>query len=294
MPRCISLNTFAFVTLSFDISNAFIQHSNTFVTKYSQPLQHNQARTNRGSSPPFISVTIDEQHLFSSTLFSSSSDTDEDADIYEDALGLLPEGLSEYEPIPFFSAENNQSFIECYADSVAKLDGVEYTIATPCDNPVALCYFGGEDNDELQPIELDDEMMDDVFSVAQSIVDDEFGEELVLERTPQTLTLIGELEEGEDGDDRYQDDEDDDGGLLDEEEEVEILLSFEFEGMEVNLVKILDPVLLVGKTDPENELRRILLTPEESEAVLPALEELYLKKTGADKEKKGADKENKK
>jgi len=62
----------------------------------------------------------------------------------------------------------------------------------------------------------------------------------------------------------------------------------------VAAANILDPVLLVGKTDPENELRRILLTPEESEAVLPALEELYLKKTGADKEKKGADKENKK
>ena len=145
--------------------------------------------------------------------------------------------------------------------------------------------IGGEDNDELQPIELDDEMMDDVFSVAQSIVDDEFGEELVLERTPQTLTLIGELEEDDD-DDRYQDDEDDDGGLLDEEEEVEILLSFEFEGMEVNLVKLLDPVLLVGKADPESELRRILLTEEESDEVLPALEELFLKKTGADKENK--------
>ena len=32
----------------------------------------------------------------------------------------------------------------------------------------------------------------------ERIVEEEFGEELSLERTPQTLTLVGELEEGED------------------------------------------------------------------------------------------------
>lgn len=47
----------------------------------------------------------------------------------------------------------------------------------------------------LVPLELDDPMMDDVFPVAELIIEEEFGEELSLQRTPQTLTLVGELEE---------------------------------------------------------------------------------------------------
>lgn len=80
--------------------------------------------------------------------------------------------------------------IDCYVDSYATVDGVEYTIGTPCDYAVALCYFEGED-EQLVPIELDDPLMDDIFPIAESIIEDEFGEELVLLRTPQTLTLVG-------------------------------------------------------------------------------------------------------
>lgn len=89
--------------------------------------------------------------------------------------------------------------IDCYVDSYATLDGEEFTIGSPCDYAVALCYFEGEE--QLVPIELDDPLMDDVFPIAEGIIEDEFGEELVLLRTPQTLTLVGELEEDEDMDD---------------------------------------------------------------------------------------------
>ena len=80
--------------------------------------------------------------------------------------------------------------IDCYVDSYATVDGVEYTIGSPCDYAVALCYFEGED-EQLVPIELDDPLMDDIFPLAEGIIEDEFGEELVLLRTPQTLTLVG-------------------------------------------------------------------------------------------------------
>jgi len=70
-------------------------------------------------------------------------------------------------PIPFVDVEGN-SFIECYADSVANVDGVEYTIGVPCDYSVALCYY--DDDSQLVPIELDDDVMDDVFPVAEGIV----------------------------------------------------------------------------------------------------------------------------
>ena len=178
--------------------------------------------------------------------------------------------------IPFLDTTEN-SFIECYADSIAMVGGIEYTIGVPCDYCVALCYF--DPNGNLVPVELHDKLMDDIYPVAENIVLEEFGEELSLQRTPQTLTLVGELEEDEDdSEDDLEDDEDDEdedspyGG----EEDVEVLLSFEHRGTEFNLVRLLDPVLLVGKRDPERSDMRNLLTPEESDRIMPILEDMFL------------------
>jgi hypothetical protein len=177
-------------------------------------------------------------------------------------------------PVPFLDLTGN-SFIECYADSVASVDGVDYTIGVPCDYCVALCYFEGEN---LIPVELTDKLMDDIFPVAENIVGEEFGDELTLQRTPQTLTLVGELEDDLDEEDEDEDDEDEvDDEDYDGEEEVEVLLTFEHRGTEFHLVRLLDPVLLVGKTDPERPNLRVLLTPEESDKVMPLLEETFLK-----------------
>eukprot|EP00560_Eucampia_antarctica_P002021 CAMPEP_0197834374 /NCGR_PEP_ID=MMETSP1437-20131217/22098_1 /TAXON_ID=49252 ORGANISM="Eucampia antarctica, Strain CCMP1452" /NCGR_SAMPLE_ID=MMETSP1437 /ASSEMBLY_ACC=CAM_ASM_001096 /LENGTH=199 /DNA_ID=CAMNT_0043438981 /DNA_START=234 /DNA_END=833 /DNA_ORIENTATION=- len=185
----------------------------------------------------------------------------------QNTLEKLPE--DDDTPVPFVDVDKNE-FIECYADSIAVVNGIEYTVGTPCDYPVALCFFDNED--QLIPIELDEELMDDIFPLAESIVEEEFGEELNLQRTSQTLTLMGELDDEEE--DEYDDDEEEDGD--NEEEEVEIMISFEHKGREYSLVRLLDPVLLVAKNDPENSTKRILLTEEESNKVMPILEDLFL------------------
>jgi hypothetical protein len=172
-------------------------------------------------------------------------------------------------PIPFLDRAEN-SFIECYADSIITVDRMEYTIGVPCDYCVALCYFEGEN---LVPVELNDDLMEDIFPIAENIVDEEFEEELTLQRTPQTLTLVGELEDDEDDREDDEDDLDDDDS---DEEEVEVLLTFEHRNKEFNLVRLLDPVLLVGKVDPERPDLRVLLTPEESEEIMPILERTFL------------------
>ena len=41
---------------------------------------------------------------------------------------------------------------------------MKYTIGSPCDAAVVLCYF--DDDDQLIPIELDEPMMDDIFPIA--------------------------------------------------------------------------------------------------------------------------------
>lgn len=177
-------------------------------------------------------------------------------------------------PIPFVDVHRN-NFIECYADSIAEVDGVEYTIGVPCDYAVAICYFDADQ--QLIPIELNDPLMDEIYPIAESIVEEEFGEELVLQRTPQTLTLVGELEEDEDEEDddagMENDNEDDD---IDDDEEVEVLLSFEQDGRQYNLVRLLDPILLVGRVDEEEPQNRMLLTPQESDKIMPVLEEMFL------------------
>jgi Protein of unknown function (DUF3727) len=140
---------------------------------------------------------------------------------------------------------------------------------------VAICTTSEDDPDELIPIEVTDtEMMDELFPIAESIVAEEFGEELVLQRTPQTLTLVGELDLDED-EDEYEDDEDDDDD--DDGEEVDVMFSFEHDGNEYQLVRLMDPMMLVGKKpDGADADLRVLLSLEESEAVMPIIEELFV------------------
>lgn len=211
--------------------------------------------------PAFVAHKHHHHHHVTLTLAAAASDSDAPTlqSISEEQQGV---------PIPFVDIDG-QNFIECYADSFTTIDGTEYTIGVPCDYAVALCYF--DEAEQLIPVELDDEMMDDVFPIAEGIVDEEFGEELSLHRTPQTLTLVGELEDEEE-----EEEDDDDDDMEEGEEEVEVLLSFEHRGKEFNLVRLLDPVLLVGKADPDNEQRRILLALEESEQVMPILENMFL------------------
>ena len=87
-----------------------------------------------------------------------------------------------------------------------------------------------------------------------------------MQRTPQTLTLVGEMEEDEEDDDDSELDDEDTAG-----EEVEVLLTFEHRGKEYHLARLLDPILLVGKADENMPLNRILLSPEEADAVMPVL-----------------------
>lgn len=232
----------------------------TFVPKYNTKRQQ----------MPFIGRVAGLKKMFSPSLvllMISSDDLE---------LKRVPSSI-ENVPIPFIDPATN-SFIECYADSVVAIEGETYTIAVPCDYSVALCYF--DDDDQLIPIELNDPLMDDIFPMAESIVAEEFGEDLVLQRTPQTLTLVGELE---DEDDEEEEDEGDEEGD-EEDEEVEVLLSFEHRDQEINLVRLLDPILLVGKNNPDDTVdseeeggTRLLLTPEESDKVMPLLEDLFLK-----------------
>lgn len=247
------VSTYCHLVITFRIAEAF--------SIPPQQIQWREKVTSKPSiindkSPAFVGLTT--RHF--STQMSKS-------DTAENFLRRIPEEEEDI-PIPFVD-DINMSFIDCYADAIAQVGGFQYTIGSPCDHSVALCYF--DENNELIPVELEEDLMDDVFPVAASIVEEEFGEELSLERTPQTLTLVGELEEG------GEDEEYSDGSDLDEDEEdVEILLTFDHMGNEYNLVRLIDPVLLVGKNTEGDDPKCTLLSPEEADEVMPILEEMFL------------------
>jgi len=182
-----------------------------------------------------------------------------------------PSDSEEPEPALFYDT-STRSYIEVYIDHIAELeDGSRYHIGMPCDYAVTLCYF---EDDNLIPIELGSDLMKKIFPVAESLLEDEFGEELVLQNTPQTLTLVGELDLDID-----EDDDEDDNDLDEDGEEVEILLTFDYENIEYSLVRLLDPVLLVAR-DPINQVSEVdeheMLTVEDSEKIVPQLEKLFM------------------
>ena len=72
------------------------------------------------SKPAFV-VTRRQQNL--SPLCASTDDGRSYSRVPEDDVGV---------PIPFLDNAGN-AFIECYADSIAVVDGEEYTIGVPCE-----------------------------------------------------------------------------------------------------------------------------------------------------------------
>ncbi|GMI40068.1 hypothetical protein TeGR_g5049 [Tetraparma gracilis] len=170
--------------------------------------------------------------------------------------------------------------IDCDVAGYVSASGSRYALGSPVDSPCALCYFEGS---QLVPVDdlLDGELMGRLFPVAEGLVERELGE-VRLARTAQTLTLVGDVE----GDEEEEGEEEDEGGEEDEdvfvneddgEEEVEMMLSFEFDAKEYHLVRMLDPVMLVGRADPEGRVE--LLGDEEGERVLPLVERAFVEAT---------------
>ena len=108
----------------------------------------------------------------STTITSTATHARQQTKIFQNTIHKVPE--DDDTPIPFVDVKSN-NYIECYADSIAVIDGVEYTVGNPCDTAVALCYF--DLADDLIPIELDSPMMDEMFPITAGIVEDEFGED---------------------------------------------------------------------------------------------------------------------
>ncbi|GMH81986.1 hypothetical protein TrVE_jg179 [Triparma verrucosa] len=172
-------------------------------------------------------------------------------------------------PIPFLPTTSPSPLlpIDIYPSCTITTSSSTFHIGTPCDNSISICYF---DNslDSLIPLEEKDVEFDSVVSVASKVIEEEFGEDLQLVRSCGVLTLCGEIdwEEDEEEDENDKDGEDD-------EEEVEMLLAFEYDGREYNVVRMVDPVMLVGEEGEGGEVR---LIGEGREDVLEEIEKIFV------------------
>lgn len=209
--------------------------------------------------------------------------------------------------------EETGRVLECYAEAFAVVDDKKYMVGFPCDWCVSI---GRPNKDgELEPLPLEGELMDDVFSTLQAMLEED---DVHLFRTPVTLTLSGDfMDDGEEDEDSDDDDdfdeeqeentsttalndfeviEEGDGELDAEtddsvsentedpvgteitEENIDLIASFWHAGVEYSLVKHLDPILLVAQIpEGEEESRRFsLLSEAESAKINPIIEKLLL------------------
>jgi len=166
----------------------------------------------------------------------------------------------ELEPIPFTESSPTTSkgepIVECYVDAIATIDNTQYMVGHTCDHAIDIVFI--DEEDELVPIEIEDDLMDDIFPMAAKAMKEEFPD-CTLRRTPASLTLEGDLGE--------EDEEDD-------EATAELLVTFEYDGTEYNVVRPFDLMLLVATTDENNPEQNILIDDEKAEEVMPTLMEM--------------------
>lgn len=193
----------------------------------------------------------------------------------ENKLTLIDDPDVVAKPVAFRLADSEkktageESVIECYVDAIAKINDVDYSVGFPVDHAVDIAVIEEDEDGEegLTLLETDDPLMDKLFAIAKDMIEQD-DSKLALYRTPATITLAGNL--GMDDDEDDEDEDEDEDGV----EAADLLLSFEYEGQEYNLVKPTDLMLLVGKEDVGKTEQRVLITDEESEELMPTLVEM--------------------
>lgn len=199
--------------------------------------------------------------------------------------------------VPFVepSLDSTSKSIDCIMHYRVECDDENYIIATPYDHEVAIACE--EENKDIRIIDPSSPQMKELFEISSSFLEEMFGTNLVLLNTPQTLTIMGDLDlvckniqDGKPIDEYIHKDfvnsfsdsdipldpQDDD---IDEDESdnaAERLFAFEHKGYVYSLIRMLEPFIIVGKEDPTSLTpRHLLLTPEESKRGIPKITELF-------------------
>lgn len=160
--------------------------------------------------------------------------------------------------------------LTCNIEYSMNLEGQEYALLLPIDSPVEIFTWQGDDTDEAAiPVE-DETEIDKIFDTARVVLQEQ---NLTLQRTAVTLTVVGELPEFPDEDDMASDADPDEES---EFEELMWLTSFYHEEQEYAIYTPLDPFFILARMNDDGKPE--LLSEEEFqrlEPMLPMLEDQF-------------------
>lgn len=164
--------------------------------------------------------------------------------------------------------------LECIiVKSAIELEGQEYLLLLPVDNPVEILTWptGEEEDENAIPVESEEEI-DLIFDLAKVVLAEQ---NLTLKRTAVTLTVAGELpdflEEEEEELSNVDLDSSEGEPSEDEEEYEELwrLATFYQEEQEYGIYALVDPFYILARMDEDGEAK--LLSPEEYQQIEPLI-----------------------
>ncbi|NJK73212.1 MAG: DUF3727 domain-containing protein [Oscillatoriales cyanobacterium RU_3_3] len=159
--------------------------------------------------------------------------------------------------------------LTCNVEYSMNVEGQDYVLLLPVDSPVEIFTWDGDDSDEAAILVEDETEIDKIFDTARVVLQEQ---NLSLQRTAVTLTVVGELPEFPDEDlvpDTESEDESDFEELL-------WLTSFYHEEQEYAIYTPLDPFFILARMSDDGKPE--LLSPEEYqklEPLLPMLEDQF-------------------
>lgn len=159
--------------------------------------------------------------------------------------------------------------LDCVIQSSIELEGQDYLLLLPVDNPVEILTWPDEDDDESAvPVESETEL-DSIFPTAKVVLEEQ---NLTLKRTAVILTASGELPDFPDEEELSNVDHDSSQPDKSEEQEYEELLwltSFYHQEQEYGIYALGDPFYILARVDEDGEAQ--LLSPEEYKKIEPLI-----------------------
>lgn len=159
--------------------------------------------------------------------------------------------------------------LTCNVEYSMNVEGQDYVLLLPVDSPVEIFTWHGDDSDEAAILVEDETEIDKIFDTARVVLQEQ---NLALQRTAVTLTVVGELPE-------FPDEELVPDTESEEESDFEELLwltSFYHEEQEYAIYTPLDPFFILARMSDDGKPE--LLSPEEYqklEPLLPMLEDQF-------------------
>ncbi len=156
--------------------------------------------------------------------------------------------------------------LACEIERSAAIDGTEYLLLHPVDNPVRIFAWESETETESTLVEIEDPELAEIYETAKAVLAEK---NLVLQDSAYTLTVVGDLPEAIDEEDVVQIDVEGE----DETEEFWEIAKFYFAERGYSVFLELEPLPFFAKRTAGGEVH--LLDEEAIVALQPMLEEHF-------------------